>query len=225
MRLFLRGSIATVLLLVLVGCGVTGDDLDEAGSTTSTTSTTTEPDESTTTTTEPESTTTTEGGTGEGNDPELEALLLTEADFEVAVELDPDEDDAFEEELCDGQTFTVVPERQAATGFVTASEETVVAQAIAEFGFEDDASLFIEELQSLNEQCKAADDDDAIPATFEPVPDLGDEAIRAIADPGVEGLELIVVRTGTRVVLLLNFGDEQLLTNPVIITAVDRATG
>ena len=141
MRLFLRGSIATVLLLVLVGCGVTGDDLDEAGSTTSTTSTTTE------------------GGTSEGNDPELEALLLTEADFEVAVELDPDEDDAFEEELCDGQTFTVVPERQAATGFVTASEETVVAQAIAEFDFEDDASLFIEELQSLNEQCKAADDD------------------------------------------------------------------
>ena len=223
MRLFLRGSIATVLLLVLVGCGVTGDDLDEAGSTTSTTSTTTEPDESTTTT-EPESTTTTEGDTGEGNDPELEALLLTEADFEVAVELDPDEDDAFEEELCDGKTFTVVPERQAATGFVT-SEETVVAQAIAEFDFEDDASLFIEELQSLNEQCKAADDEDAIPATFEPVPDLGDEAIRAIADPGVEGLELIVVRTGSRVVLLLNFGDEQLLTNPVIITAVDRATG
>ena len=224
MRLFLRGSIATVLLLVLVGCGVTGDDLETAGSTASSTSTTTEPDESTTTT-EPESTTTTEGDTGEGNDPELEALLLTEADFDVAVELDPDEDNAFEEELCDGQTFTVVPERQAATGFVTASEETVVAQAIAEFDFEDDASLFIEELQSLNEQCKAADDEDAIPATFEPVPDLGDEAIRAIADPGVEGLELIVVRTGSRVVLLLNFGDEQLLTNPVIITAVDRATG
>jgi len=224
MRLFLRGSIATVLLLVLVGCGVTGDDLDEAGSTTSSTSTTTEPDESTTTT-EPDPTTTTEGSTGEGNDPELEALLLTEDDFDVAVELDPDEDDAFEEELCDGQTFTVVPERQAATGFVTASEETVVAQAIAEFNFEDDASLFIEELQRLNELCKAADDDDAIPATFEPVPDLGDEAIRAIADPGVEGLELIVVRTGERVILLLNFGDEQLLTNPVIITAVDRATG
>ena len=224
MRLFLRGSIAAVLVLVLVGCGVTGDDLDEAGSTTtSTTSTTTEPEESTTT--EPESTTTTEGGTGEGNDPELEALLLTEADFEVAVELDPDEDDAFEEELCDGQSFTVVPARQAATGFVTASEETVVAQAIAEFTSEDDASLFIEELQTLNEVCKAADDDDAIPATFEPVPDLGDEAIRAIADPGVEGLELIVVRTGARVILLLNFGDEQLLTNPLIITAVDRASG
>ena len=119
----------------------------------------------------------------------------------------------------------MVPARQAATGFVTASEETVVAQAIAEFDFEDDASLFIEELQSLNELCKATDDDDAIPATFEPVPDLGDEAIRAIADPGVEGLELIVVRTGARVILLLNFGDEQLLTNPVIITAVDRATG
>ena len=223
MRLFLRGSIATVLLLVLVGCGVTGDDLDEAGSTTSTTSTTTEPDESTTTTTEPGSTTTTEGGTGEGNDPELEALLLTEADFDVAVELDPDEDNAFEEELCDGQTFTVVPERQAATGFVT-SEETVVAQAIAEFDFEDDASLFIEELQSLNEQCKAADDDDAIPATFEPIPELGDEAIRAIADPGVEGLELIVVRADERVILLLSFGDEQLLTNSVIIEAVDRAS-
>ena len=187
MRLFLRGSIAAVLLLVLVGCGVTGDDLDEAGSTTtSTTSTTTEPDESTTT--EPESTTTTEGGTGEGNDPELEALLLTEDDFGVAVELDPDEDDAFEEELCDGQTFTVVPARQAVDRVRRPpDEETVVAQAIAEFTSEDDASLFIEELQTLNEVCKAADDDDAIPATFEPVPDLGDEAIRAIAGPGRRG--------------------------------------
>ena len=33
------------------------------------------------------------------------------------------------------------------------------------------------------------------------------------------------MRTDERVILLLDFGDEQLLTNPVIIKAVDRATG
>jgi hypothetical protein len=223
MRLFLRGSIASVLLLVLAGCGVTGDEL-EAGSTTtsSTTTSTTAPDESSTTT-EPDSTTTTAGSTGT-DDPELEALLLTEEDFETAVELDVDADNGFEQELCSGQSFTVAPVAQASTGFLTAGEGTVAAQAIAEFNFEDDASLFLEELQSLNQLCKDADDEDAIPATFEPVPDLGDEAIRAIADPGVEGLELIAVRADERVILLLSYGPEQLLTNPVIIAAVDRAS-
>ena len=117
----------------------------------------------------------------------------------------------------------MAPVAQASTGFLTPGERTVVAQAIAEFNFEDDASLFLQELQSLNQLCKEADDEDAIQPTFEPVPDLGDEAIGRSPTRDVGGLELIAVRTDERVILLLSYGDEQLLTNPVIIAAVDRA--
>jgi hypothetical protein len=218
--------VVTSLLLVAAGCGVTGgDDADSTTTTTEASTTSTTADESTTT--EPESTTTTDGGSSlDENDPELEALLLTAEDFDADVEVDDDEDDSgFEEEICDGQGYTVVPERQASVGFTTADLGTFVSQGIAEFGFEDDASLFIEELQSLNQACLDAGDDDALPATFEPIPDLGDEAIRAVLlpDAAIEGLELIVVRADERVILLANLGEEQLLTNALIIEAVDRA--
>ena len=214
-------------LLVLAGCGVTGDELDEAGTTTtSSTSTTTEPDESSTTT-EPESTTTTEERPGDENDPELEALLLTEDDFGVELEIDPDADDAGfdDEEFCEGQNFTVLPIAQAAIGFDTADLETVVVAG------DRRVRLRGRRLAVPRGAPDAQRGLQGRPTTTTPSrppssrsTDLGDEAIRALPDPGAEGLEVIVVRAGERIILLAAFGDEPILDNPLIIEAVDRAT-
>jgi hypothetical protein len=228
MRSLLRTSIATVLLLVLAGCGITGDEVADGPSTTrgSTTTSTTEPGETSTTTTEPDEPSTTTGGDSE-NDPELEQLLLTAddvADYGVEVEVDPDSEPGFsEEEFCEGHNFTVQPTEQAAIGFETPDHDSFLAEAILEFGFEDDASLFLEELQSLNEACKTIDEDNAIPATFDQVTDLGDEAVRALPDPGADPLDVIVVRADERIILLAAFGDP-ILDNALIIQAVEQAS-
>src|SRR3954469_621513 len=102
MRFLLRASLASVLLFVLAGCGVTGDKVAE--DTSSSSSTTTTEKKGSTTTTEPKSTTTEHGG-GSGideNDPELSDLLLTGDDFGTGLVAQEDSDPGFDPEICDG---------------------------------------------------------------------------------------------------------------------------
>jgi hypothetical protein len=224
-----RTALIASLLVLAAACGTTGDG--DADSTTSTTaaerSTTTT--EAETTTTEVEETTTTEaddGGTG-GNDPELEALLLEADEFGDDVTEDDDETEPFEAEACEGQEYTVEPDAQAAIGVTSDDLSIFAGEAIAQFGSDDDASTFLTEIQDLNAACLEQDEDSAIPATFEPVGDLGDEAYRAVTDPTSEyaNYEMIIARVGDRAVLLFALGDEQVLTNDLILTAVERAAG
>jgi hypothetical protein len=230
-----RPALVATLLLLVAACGVTGDDDADGTTTTTEASTTTTEDEATTTTEDDGATTSTTEPDDEGeeaeNDPELEELLITADDVselaQVEVEVDPDTDPGFtEEEFCEGQSFTVAPQKQAAVGFQSAGLESFLNQAILEFGFEEDASLFLEELISLNELCKDSDPEDSIPATFEEVDGLADEAVRSVLDEGAEedalGLDVVVARQGERIVLLAAFG-EPILAEALLVEAVERA--
>jgi hypothetical protein len=224
MRFLLRASIASVLLFVLAGCGVTGDKVADDTSSSSTTTTAAKKG-STTTTTEEESTTT-EGGSGnlDENDPELTDLLLTGDDFGIGLKVSPDSDSGWEDNICGDHPYTVLPVKQATVDYETSDESSFVSEGIAEFDSEDDASKFLADLQTLNEQCQEEKADDAVPGTFEPIDDLGDEAVRVNPDPDSDPFEIIVARADERIILLASFGDEQFLTNAVVAEAVDRAT-
>jgi hypothetical protein len=113
--------------------------------------------------------------------------------------------------------------KQATVDYVTSDQSSFVSEGIAEFDSEGDASQFIEDIQLLNEQCKQEGADDAVPGTFEDIDDLGDEAVRVNPDPSSDPFEIIVARADERVILLASFGEEQLLSNAVIVEAVDRA--
>jgi hypothetical protein len=223
MRFLIRASIASALLFVLAGCGVTGDKVADDTSSSSTTSTT---EKKGTTTTERESSTTTEGSSGnlDENDPELSDLLLTGDDFGTGLEVSPDPDPGFDENICGDHEYTVLPEKQATVDYETSDNNSFVSEGIAEFDSEDDASQFLDDIQTLNAQCKEEGADDAVPGTFEDIDDLGDEAVRVNPDPSSDPFEIIVSRAGDRVILLASFGDEQFLTNAVVAEAVDRAT-
>ncbi|MBV9953314.1 MAG: hypothetical protein JO291_15275 [Acidimicrobiia bacterium] len=223
MRFLIRASIASALLFVVAGCGITGDKVADDTSSSATT-TTTEKHRSTTTT-EHESSSTTDGGSGlDENDPELSDLLLTGDDFGTGLEASPDPDPGFDPEICKGHRYTVLPVKQATVDFQTSDENNFVTEGIAEFDSDDDASQFLADLQTLNDKCKEDAADDAVPGTFEPVDDLGDEAVRVDPDLGTDPFELIVARADDRIILLASFGDEQFLTNAVVAEAVDRAT-
>jgi hypothetical protein len=222
MRFLMRASIASALLLVLAGCGVTGDKVADDTSSSSTTATT---EKGSTTTTEAESTTT-DGSSGnlDENDPELSDLLLTGDDFGTGLEASPDSDSGWEDNICGDHPYAVLPVKQATVDYQTSDENSFVSEGIAEFDSEDDASQFLDDLQTLNAQCQQEGADDAVPGTFEDVDDLGDEAVRVNPDPDSDPFEIIVARADERIILLASFGDEQFLTNAMVAEAVDRAT-
>jgi hypothetical protein len=114
--------------------------------------------------------------------------------------------------------------KQATVDFQTSDQNSFVSEGIAEFDSDDDASQFLADLQTLNDQCKQDGEDDAVPGTFEDIDDLGDEAVRVNPDPNADPFEIIVARADDRIILLASFGDEQFLSNAVIAEAVDRAT-
>jgi hypothetical protein len=155
MRFLLRGATTFALVLVAAGCGITGDELKDAASTTSTTAPSTESSTESSTTTEPDDTTTTAGE----QDPELADLLMSGDDFGPDFTQDEDSsDNQIDAEYCDGHTFEVEWTRQAAAGFSSSDETTFAVETIVDFADESDARSFLTEFQEINEVCKDVGD-------------------------------------------------------------------
>lgn len=217
MRNLRMALVAFGLLLSLVACGTTDDDVAADSTTTvaeatETTAATTEPTETTEAEDEP---TTTEGGSddlpdddddfpddGEDSpdddgdevlapvgDEKLIPLLLEPTDFDPTFVYDDASDDSLEQEFCEGVSFTVEWQATASMSAAPPEDDQMFLGANESIlAFEPgDAEKFMDEFPVLNERCNEVDD----PSGFEVVPleGVGDEALKAGEAPVEDGEE------------------------------------
>lgn len=222
-------------LLVLVACG-NGDDGVSVASTSGTTGqTVTSGGDNATSTTVDEVTTTTAGGATTTTvvdtvpaDAELEKLLLPVDAFGPGFEAADVSGSGFDPEYCPGQSFQVRPTAEASLNLQTTAKDefSFVGENILRF---DDAAAkrFIGELEALDAACRGSTDSGYIGVTLEPLPGLGDEAVRGVptttSDDG--SIDLVVVRSGNLIILLIGIGPEPLVTDAVVAAAVSRVEG
>jgi hypothetical protein len=204
----MRRVLTGLLLLVLIGCGVTGENATHTTSASTVTKSTG---------------TTTAKGPLEENDPELEALLLGAAAFGADHETPNTPDDTPEDEVCKGHNLSVVPRREAKVTYLTADEQDLFGEDLLDFDDDVAARTFVSELVSLNEVCRKIDPDLGIQLTFHPLTGFGDQALQGKPDPGADPFDFVLVRVDRRVIIVVAAGDRPHLPRSVIEAAMHRA--